>query len=241
MAYMNIQPFRPINRPSFPVWAPGQFHQTSPDVRVGGGNHFWRRQGGQFLNFGTGGYGIDLNQRPGHQRGQDGVLVFDMNRNGKFDQKDVQNTNDMMKAATGNYDFNGDGRVSLFERLRGKALQKQFQKLDVDGDGRLSSHEIQRGGGGVWVDHNRNGRIANNEVHSPFNVPGQDAWGRRGPQTLNFVDPFSQTAHTSPNRPWYGGGYPGGCGCGFGNFQYGNRMPSFGFNFHANFQANGYF
>lgn len=203
---------------------PGQYHQTSEDIRVGGGSHFWRERGHFFGNSGTDGYGINLNQRPGHQRGQDGVLVFP-NPNGTYDRRAVQNSNDMMKAATGNYDFNNDGRTDLLERLRGRSLGNQYRQLDSDRDGRLSAHEIAAGGGQVWVDRSRDGRVNHHEMHSPFAVPTNDAWGNRGTSRLDFVDPHCRTAHTTPNRPWFGGGYPQGCGCGMGGFNYGNQFP----------------
>lgn len=201
-------------------WDQGQYQQNSPDIHTGGGNHFWRQRG-NFWSQGTSGYGINLNQRPGHQRGQDGVLVFDMNRDGKYNKKDVQNSNDMMKAATGNFDFNNDGRVDFMERIRGNSLRKQYGKMDTDRDGRLSADEISRAGGRVWVDHSREGNVNNNELHSVYNVPGQDRWGRQGSQRLDFVDPFSRTSHTSPNFPYFGGG---GCGC----FNYGGGGGHFG-------------
>lgn len=206
---------------------PGQFHQTSEDIHMGGGSHFWRRRGHWFGGgHGTKGYGINLNQRPGHQRGQDGALVFPDSR-GRYNRKAVQETNDMMKAATGNYDFNNDGRTDLFERMRGRGLQNKYNQLDRNRDGRLNAHEISAGGGRVWVDRNQNGRVGGHELHSPYSVPTNDSWGRRGTSRLDFVDPHSRTAHTTPNRPWFGGGYPHGCGCGHGGFNYGNRFPQF--------------
>jgi hypothetical protein len=205
----------------------GQYHQTSEDIRMGGGSHFWRRRGKWFGGGrGTNGYGINLNQRPGHQRGQDGALVFPDSR-GRYNRKAVQNTNDMMKAARGNFDFNNDGRTDLFERIRGRGLKSKYAKLDRNRDGRLSAHEISAGGGKVWVDSNRNGRVRGHELHSPFRVPTNDSWGRRGTSRLDFVDPHSRTAHTTPNRPWSFGGYPHGCGCGHGGFNYGHHMPNF--------------
>jgi hypothetical protein len=133
-----------------------------------------------------------------------------MNKDGKYDKKDVQNSNDLMKAATGNYDFNNDGKIDFLERMRGRALQQQYQKMDTNRDGRLEAHEMNNAGGKVWIDSSRGGGVGRNELHSVYNVPGQDAWGRQGSQRLDFVDPFRQTSHTSPNNPRWGGG---GCGC----------------------------
>jgi hypothetical protein len=198
-------------------WNQGQYQQNSTDIYTGGGNHFWRQRG-HFFGQGTAGYGLNLNQQPGHQRGQDGVLVFDMNRDGKYDKKDVQNSNDLMKAATGNYDFNNDGKVDLLERIRGNALRNQYRRMDTNRDGRLDTNELANAGGKVWVDHSRGGGVSQNELYSPYSVPGQDRWGRHGSQRLDFVDPFSRTSHTSPNYPYFGGWGGGGCGCGAYNY-----------------------
>ena len=204
---------------------PGQFHQASEDIYTGGGSHPWRRRGRFFGRRGTRGFGVNLNQRPGHQRGQDGVLVFPDSK-GRYNKRAVQNTNDMMKAARGNYDFNGDGRVDRLEGARGRGLRHKYRSIDRNRDGRLDAGEMSRAGGKVWVDKSRGGGVGRKELHSVYRVPTKDAWGRRGTSRLDFVDPFSRTAHTSPNRPWNFGGYPRGCGCGHGGFHYGNQFPS---------------
>jgi hypothetical protein len=197
------------------------------DAHTGGGHLNWR--GGVFGGLQwrpNEGYAIDSNRNGRYDRGQDGVLVFDVNKDGRYDQKDVQNTNNMMQAVKGNYDFNNDGKVSLAERLQGKALAARYKKLDTNRDGVLSTDEIQRGGGRVWVDQNRSGNIQNNELYSAYNMPNANGWGPS--QRLDFVNPFNQTSHTSNNwgwnpgpSPWgpFGGGYPGvGFGGGYGYY-----------------------
>lgn len=168
------------------------------------------------------GYVIDQNRNGRYDRGQDAVLMFDNNRDGRFDQKDVQSTNDMMKAAQGNYDFNHDGRVSVGERMQGAALRARYNQLDVNHDGTLSAQEIERGGGKVWVDHDRSGNMQNNEIHSTNAMPNPRGTGPS--QRLDHFDPFNHHSHTSNNtwnclpngNPWgpFGGGYPGGNGNG---------------------------
>lgn len=209
-------------------WGQGQYQQNSTDVYTGGGNHFWRERGHFWGNQGTSGYGLNLNQQPGHQRGQDGVLVFDMNKDGKYDKKDVQNSNDLMKAAGGNYDFNNDGRTDFLERIRGSALRQQYNRMDTNRDGRLDTNELANAGGKVWVDHSRGGGVSQNELYSPYSIPGQDAWGRQGSQRLDFVDPWRQQSHTSPNYPNWGGGGWGGGGCGCGAYNYGGGGGQYG-------------
>ena len=158
------------------------------------------------------GYVLDTNRNGRYDRGRDGVLAFDMNGDGRITRKDVNNTNNLMKAATGNFDLNNDGRVTRFERARGHSLRRTYARLDRNRDGRLSSHEINNAGGRVWIDRSRGGGVGRNELHSVFNLPNSRGYGPS--QRLNSVNPFSRTSHTSNN---YGGGsdfYGRGWGCG---------------------------
>jgi EF hand domain-containing protein len=173
-----------------------RYHGNLPDSNVG--QRGWRCF--PFVRHQrTDGWGIDLNNNGRYDRGRDGVLVFDTNRDGKYDKRDVSGTNAMMKAASGNYDFNGDGRVTCFERARGRALKNQFRQFDRNGNGRLESWEISQGGGKVWVDRSRNGKINCGELHSPYRLPG--GLFERG-RTLDHVDPV-WGSRTSTNSPWW--------------------------------------
>jgi hypothetical protein len=180
--------------------SPG-FRGNISDAHTGGGHIGWR--GGIFGGFSwrpNEGYALDFNRNGRYDRGRDGVLVFDTNRDGRYDARDVQSTNNMMQAVKGNFDFNNDGRISLAERMQGQALRGQYARLDSNRDGVLSTHEIARGGGRVWVDQNRSGNIQGNELHSAYRLPNSQGWGPS--QRLDFVDPFSQTSHTSSNWGW---------------------------------------
>lgn len=196
--------------------APG-YQRNIEDARVGGGSIGWR--GGVFGRFGFNpneGYAIDQNRNGRYDRGQDGVLVFDTNRDGRYNKNDVQATNNMMQAVKGNYDFNNDGKTSFAERIQGSILRARYQQYDTNRDGVLSTAEIQRAGGKVWVDQNRSGNIQGRELYSPYHMPNSNGWGPS--QRLDFVNPYNNTSHTSNNWGWnpgpwgpMGGGYPGGC------------------------------
>ena len=170
-------------------------HWNLPDQNVGSPWRCWPFGGNRNNN----GFVIDLNNNGRYDRGRDGVLVFDTNRDGKYDQRDVSSTNDMMKAAAGNYDFNKDGRVSCCERRRGAFLRARYNQLDRNRDGKLSTWEISAGGGKVWVDKSRGGGISRDELHSPYKIPGR-FW--EGSRRLDSVDPIFGS-RTSRNRPWW--------------------------------------
>lgn len=192
------QPWRP-----FPV-RPGRDHNWNlPDQNV---SNPWPWRCGPFGPQNGNGYVLDFNKNGRYDRGRDGVLVFDTNRDGRYDQRDVSNTNDMMKAAAGNYDFNNDGCVSMQERMRGAFLRNRFAQLDRNGDGKLDTFEIAAGGGKVWVDKSRGGGISNDELHSPYNIPGR--WFGEGSRRLDSVDPI-WGSNTSSNRPWWSPCRPG--------------------------------
>ena len=184
------------------------FHRNLPDQRVGG--PWWNN--GPFQPRGSRGFVIDQNHNGRYDRGRDGVLVFDMNRDGKYDHRDVNNTNTMMKAASGNFDLNGDGRVTGIERAIGRNYQNRFRQMDRNRDGKLDTWEMSSNGGKVWVDKSRGGGIGRNELHSPWNIPGRHPF--EGSRRLDSVSPWFGS-RTSSNA-WWTRPQPGfpPCGCG---------------------------
>lgn len=176
-------------------WNWNQGHENLENATVG-------RHGFLGLNR-TKGYGVDLNGDGRYTPGRDGVLAMDLNRDGRITPDEIEASRARLKAMGGNYDLNGDGRVTICERLQGSQYQREMQRYDTDGDGRLSGSEFARAGGRVLIDHNRDGRFQPWEQHSPFGFPT----GGFGQGRINYIDPFC--GHTSVNhQPW--GGNPWG-------------------------------
>lgn len=133
----------------------------------------------------TKGYAINLSGSGTYTRGQDGILAFDINRDGQIDKQEIAESNQRLKAFNHNYDLNRDGKVSLGERFTGGQYMMEMRKLDGDGDGRLSASEIAKGGGRVLVDRNQDGQFRPCEQYSPFSVP-VPGFGRG---SIDYVDP----------------------------------------------------
>ena len=156
----------------------------------------------------TRGFAVDLNGDGRYNRGQDGVLAMDLNRDGRVDRREIEESRKLINSVGGNFDLNGDGRVSLCERFQGRGYQNRAREmgLDADGDGRISSWEFAQSGGRVLKDHNRDGNFQPWEQHSPFNFP-TPGFGRG---RLNGIDPFWGTTNTTqtgwgwgpPVPPW---------------------------------------
>lgn len=206
----------------------GSFAGTQPvwgmEDTFTGGIHF--QSNGPFARptvMQTQGYGLDFNGNGRYESGADGVLLFDTNRNGRYDQSDVETTNKMMKAAKGDFDFNNDGKISMGERMQGAMLQRRFQQLDRNRDGNLSADEMQQGGGSVWKDRNSDGHINQGETHSVFNIPH---WhGQMPNQRLDTLNPgqgfgmaVGNGTYSFPMPP----GFPSGKLQGAHGYHYGN-------------------
>jgi EF hand len=157
--------------------------QGLPDSKLGSSGSLTQPSGNR-------GYGLDLNGNGRYDKGQDGVLAFDLNHDGKISASEIRESNERLKAFGGNYDLNGDGKVTPCERLKAEGYKKEMQKLDTDGDGKLSASEIERGGGRICVDRNGDGKISPAESFSAYSFPMPGF----GDCTLGYVDPRNNQA-----------------------------------------------
>jgi len=146
----------------------------------------------------TKGFGLDTNNDGRYTRGRDGVLAMDLNRDGRVTPDEIQGSRARLNAMGGNFDINGDGRTTVCERAQGASYQREMQRYDSNGDGRLSGGEFANAGGRVLVDSNRDGKFQSWEQNSPFNFPT----GGFGHGRLNYVDPFSGGSSVTQSGPW---------------------------------------
>ena len=147
----------------------------------------------------TKGYAVDMNRDGRYTPGRDAVLAMDLNRDGRITPDEIEKSREKLQAMGGNYDFNHDGQVSICERMKGQGYQREMQRYDTDGDGRLDAGEFARAGGRVLVDSNRDGKFQDWEQHSPFNFPT----GGFGRGRINYIDPFcGGGTSVSERSPW---------------------------------------
>ncbi|MBM3462142.1 MAG: hypothetical protein FJX76_08590 [Armatimonadetes bacterium] len=168
------------------------WHGNLPDAQTGNHNNWFHKDSG---------YGVDLNNNGRYDRGQDGVIAFDQNRDGRISNQEIKESNERLKAFGGNYDLNGDGHTTICERSKGQRYQREMQQNDLDRDGRLSSWELDRAGGRVVVDHNRNGHAEPHETYSPYHSPTPGF----GSGSIGYVDPARN--HTQVNNNRWGWAY----------------------------------
>ena len=146
-AGINFQTYgspRPMGYPG--CWNPtpwnwNQGHGNLPNANVG--------QHGFLGLCNTRGYGLDLNNDGRYTRGQDAVLAMDLNRDGKITPQEIQESRQRLNAMGGNFDLNGDGKVSFCERMKGQQYQQQMRCHDRNHDGRLDASEFAGAGGRV--------------------------------------------------------------------------------------------
>lgn len=132
------------------------------------------------------GYGLDLNNNEQYDRGQDAVLGFDSNRDGKLDAQEIVQTNNILAAWGGDNDFNNDGKVDNNEQIQGAGYRARYRGMDKDHDGKLSNDELHQAGAKAWVDRDKDGKVDNNEVQSIDRVHTNDSLF---PKKITEVDP----------------------------------------------------
>lgn len=116
------------------------------------------------------GYYIDSNRDGKYQRGQEEVLAFDFNGDGKLGRDEVTLSREVLLSLGGHIDLNRDGRVTRSELQRSQMLKKQFQGLDQNQDGKLDSQELVRAKARLWADRNRDGEIQSGEIRGTGRV-----------------------------------------------------------------------
>lgn len=117
------------------------------------------------------GYGLDLDSNGRFDRGRDGVLAFDFDKNGSVSSNEVRDSRAALDAFSGNQDGNGDGNVTSEEAAQSQRLAGLVAKFDANGDGKLNNAELKAADAKVLIGDatkgidelpvdGRNGRLA---------------------------------------------------------------------------------
>lgn len=184
-------------------WRPNlnQTGRTFADARI---NNFDFRPYGGYNWQPPMGYGLDLNNDGKFDPNKDGFLSFDLNRDGRHTDQEIQQSRNLLKAFSGDFDVNADGRVDYGEYFQGYQNFFQARSMDIDRDGVLSKWELQKAGGAVLQRNNNTHqpdvRSLNRRGFAPvqkWNTFGLDNLpnGRR----LEYLNPWRGTFETSPN------------------------------------------
>jgi hypothetical protein len=175
------------------------------------------------------GYGVDLDGDGQFQGNKDGILAFDVNRDGRIDDKEITESQRRLKLLTeGPKKGNGIGGMVQYAKDSAEraALLKQYDK---DGDGKLNNYELQSAGAKMLVDRNSDGQFTGDEAQNINNIRTRS--GRFSLNELNLGTrlgggPASSSVSRRPSfcgggggwGGWGGGGWGGGCGGGFPRF-----------------------
>lgn len=140
------------------------------------------------------GFGMDLNGDGKFDSKNDGFLTFDFNRDGKNTDQEIQQSRNLLKAFSGDFDSNADGRTDINEFFQGYSNYFQARSMDLDRDGVLSNWELQRAGGNVVTrDKSRRPGSTGWKSHNLNHLPG----GRR----LDQLNPWNGS-YTSSSNWW---------------------------------------
>lgn len=140
------------------------------------------------------GYGIDLDGDGQFRGDRDGVLAFDINKDGRVDQQEIGESRRRLNLMGGrDPDLQDPCKRHKAEAERNQLLQQ----YDRDGDGKLNDYELQAAGGRVLVDSNRDGTFSPNEAQSVDRIHT-----RSGLFQLNQVDPRGNYSDVSRGWGW---------------------------------------
>lgn len=140
------------------------------------------------------GYGLDLNQDGRFNPHKDGFVSFDLNRDGQHSDYEVQQSRNLLKAFSGDFDANGDGQVDFGEMFQGYSNFFQSRQMDLDRDGVLSKWELQKAGASV-VQRDSISGFGGGESRPFWRSMGLD--NLPGGRSLDFINPWNGSFGTS--------------------------------------------
>lgn len=148
------------------------------------------------------GFGMDLNGDGKFDSKNDGFLSFDLNRDGQHSEQEIQQSRNLLKAFTGDFDANADGRVDYNEFFQGFSNFFQARSMDLDRDGVLSKWELQRAGGAVVQENQASKYMLGAEpwkAHSLDNLPGNRRLEQFNPWNGSYTSSFNWQFISAPN------------------------------------------
>lgn len=191
--------------PQTGVWSPPVWNQ--PRIQTRNQAFADANLGDPFIGFNifTGehnpprGFGLDLNNDGKFDPKKDGFLSFDLNGDGQHTDQEITQSRNLLKAFSGDFDVNADGRVDYGEYFQGYQNYFQSRAMDIDRDGVLSNWELKKAGGAV-VKENKSfleGPILNSEGYSER--VGHQKWSSYsldnmpGGGRLDYLNPWNRT------------------------------------------------
>lgn len=116
------------------------------------------------------GFGVDLDGDGKFHHEKDGFLS--LNLGGRNGLENITRTNDMLKAFSGNFDANGDGKLSSQELHQGNQYAQRAAQMDLDRDGTLSRFELQTAGAKVVKHDTKLPYISSSPATYQVSLPG---------------------------------------------------------------------